>query len=57
MITIKQAATDFLAYKRIAVTGVSRNPEGHGSNAVASFRRHVSGSFRSRPRRRHPEWI
>lgn len=30
----KQAATEFLAHKRIAVTGVSRNPQGHGSNAV-----------------------
>src|SRR4029450_12676945 len=34
MVTVKEAATEFLAHKRIAVTGVSRNPEGHGSNAV-----------------------
>lgn len=34
MPTIKQAASTFLANKRIAVTGVSRNPKGHGSNAV-----------------------
>ena len=34
MITIKEAATEFLAHKRIAVTGVSRNPQGHGSNAM-----------------------
>ena len=34
METIKKAATDFLAHKRIAVTGVSRNPKGHGSNVV-----------------------
>src|SRR5262245_26173039 len=34
MIPIKQAATDFLQCKRIAVTGVSRDPKGHGSNAV-----------------------
>lgn len=34
MVTVKQAASDFLASKRIAVTGVSRNPQGHGSNAV-----------------------
>ena len=34
MQTIKEAATTFLAQKRIAVTGVSRNPSGHGSNAV-----------------------
>lgn len=31
---IKDAAEAFLANKRIAVTGVSRNPQGHGSNAV-----------------------
>ncbi len=31
---LADAATDFLASKRIAVTGVSRNPQGHGSNAV-----------------------
>ena len=34
MQTIKQAATDFLAHRRIAVTGVSRNAGMHGSNAV-----------------------
>lgn len=34
MIGIKEAATDFLSAKRIAVTGVSRDPAGHGSNAV-----------------------
>jgi predicted CoA-binding protein len=34
MDTIKKAATEFLAVKRIAVTGVSRNAEGHGSNVV-----------------------
>jgi predicted CoA-binding protein len=34
METIKEAATQFLAGKRIAVTGVSRNAEGHGSNVV-----------------------
>jgi predicted CoA-binding protein len=31
---INQAATEFLANRRIAVTGVSRNPSGHGSNVV-----------------------
>lgn len=30
----REAATEFLSKKRIAVTGVSRNPRGHGSNAV-----------------------
>jgi predicted CoA-binding protein len=34
MTKIKEAATEFLAQKRIAVTGVSRNPKGHGSNLV-----------------------
>jgi predicted CoA-binding protein len=29
---IKQAAMDFLAKKRVAVTGVSRQPKDHGSN-------------------------
>ena len=31
---IKDAADQFLAGKRVAVTGVSRNPGGHGSNVV-----------------------
>jgi predicted CoA-binding protein len=31
---IEEAAAVFLANKRIAVTGVSRTPKGHGSNAV-----------------------
>ena len=34
MTNVKQAASEFLANKRIAVTGVSRNPRGHGSNIV-----------------------
>jgi len=34
MSTIKQAAADFLAHKRIAVTGVSRTPANHGANVV-----------------------
>lgn len=34
MITVKEAATNFLAAKRIAVTGVSSDPKGHGSNVV-----------------------
>jgi predicted CoA-binding protein len=34
MVSVKEAATSFLADKRIAVTGVSRNPQGHGSNIV-----------------------
>jgi predicted CoA-binding protein len=31
---IKDAAAEFLAHKRIAVTGVSREPKNHGSNVV-----------------------
>ena len=34
MPTIKDAASEFLANKRVAVTGVSRVPKGHGSNVV-----------------------
>ena len=34
MTTMKEAATAFLANKRIAVTGVSRKADGHGANAV-----------------------
>ncbi len=34
MSTIQQAATEFLSHKRVAVTGVSRAPQGHGSNVV-----------------------
>ena len=34
MLKIKEAASEFLAKKRIAVTGVSRKPQGHGSNVV-----------------------
>jgi predicted CoA-binding protein len=31
---IAEAASEFLAKERVAVTGVSRTPAGHGSNAV-----------------------
>jgi predicted CoA-binding protein len=34
---MKDAASEFLAHKRVAVTGVSRQPKEHGSNTV--FRR------------------
>jgi uncharacterized protein len=34
VVNVKQAASEFLANKRIAVTGVSRTPKGHGSNVV-----------------------
>jgi len=32
--TIAEAASDFLAHKRIAVVGVSRHAQGHGANNV-----------------------
>jgi predicted CoA-binding protein len=32
--TMREAATEFLSKRRIAVTGVSRNPKGHGANFV-----------------------
>jgi predicted CoA-binding protein len=31
---IKDAASEFLANKRVAITGVSRHPKDHGSNVV-----------------------
>ncbi len=34
MTAIKDAASEFLAHKRVAVTGVSREPKGHGANVV-----------------------
>lgn len=34
MQAIKDAATEFLAHRRVAVTGVSRKPGSHGSNVV-----------------------
>lgn len=34
MHTIDEAASEFLAQKRLAVTGVSRHPRDHGSNTV-----------------------
>ena len=34
MQSIVEAASEFLAHKRVAVTGVSREPKSHGSNTV-----------------------
>ncbi len=34
MASLQEAAADFLSRRRIAVTGVSRTPENHGSNVV-----------------------
>lgn len=54
MLTMKQAASKFLAHKRIAVTGVSRTPQGHGANVVYQRLRargyEVSRSIRMRTR-------
>lgn len=34
MVSVAQAAAEFLSHKRIAVAGVSRTPAGHGANIV-----------------------
>ncbi len=34
MTNIKDAASEFLTHKRVAVTGVSRSPKNHGANVV-----------------------
>ena len=34
MQSVNEAASEFLAHKRVAVTGVSRTPKTHGSNNV-----------------------
>jgi hypothetical protein len=34
MTSIKDAASEFLAHQRVAVTGVSREPQSHGGNIV-----------------------
>ena len=44
MQTMKEAATAFLANKRIAVTGVSRTPKDHGANNVYKRHRHWTHS-------------
>jgi predicted CoA-binding protein len=40
MVPIKQAAEEFLAHERIAVTGVSREPKSHGGNVVYDRLKH-----------------
>ena len=52
MSTIKEAASEFLANRRVAVTGVSRNPRGHGSNVV--YQRLRSAATRCSPSIRTP---
>ena len=50
MLSIKAAASEFLANKRIAVTGVSRKPESHGSNVVyCRLREHCYEVFAVNP--------
>lgn len=53
---IADAASEFLANKRIAVTGVSRTAAGHGSNVVYQRLRQrgyeVSRSIRTPPQSR-----
>jgi predicted CoA-binding protein len=34
MLSVQEAASEFLAFKRIAVTGVSRSAKDHGANTV-----------------------
>ena len=34
MLTMREAASEFLAFKRVAVTGVSRKAKDHGANTV-----------------------
>ena len=34
MPTMKEATAEFLAHKRVAVTGVSRSAKDHGSNTI-----------------------
>ncbi len=52
MPTIKEAAAEFLANKRVAVTGVSREAKGHGSNVVYSG--YARAATRSSPSTRTP---
>ena len=47
MPTIKQATTEFLAGKRVAVTGVSRTPQGHGRYASKPAASAVAGEVRA----------
>ena len=49
---IKDAAAEFLAGKRVAVTGVSREAKDHGSNVV--YKRLASGATRSSRSTRTP---
>lgn len=55
MVKIKDAAAEFLASKRIAVTGVTRNPTNHGSNAV--FKRLTERGYTVFPVNPHAEQV
>lgn len=45
MTSVKQAAAEFLAKKRVAVTGASKNPEGTGATSCTSGSRGVAARF------------
>jgi len=47
MPTIKQATAEFLTGKRVAVTGVSRTPQGHGRYASKPAASAVAGEVRA----------
>ena len=47
MPTIKQATAEFLTGKRVAVTGVSRTPQGHGRHASKPAASAVAGEVRA----------
>ena len=50
MQSIKDAAAEFLADRRIAVTGVSRTPKTHGSNNVyRRLREHLVAALAQPP--------
>jgi predicted CoA-binding protein len=56
MQSVKEAASDFLANKRVAVTGVSRTPRTHGSNNVYKrFRERGYDVFAVNPNTREVE--
>lgn len=44
VVTTTEAATDFLAQRRTAITGVSRTPSGHGAARVWMHRAAADGS-------------
>jgi uncharacterized protein len=50
MTAIKEAASEFLSHRRVAVTGVSRNAKDHRSNVIYKrLRERATRSSRSAP--------